>query len=118
MSAPDQRFGKGKRLRRRSEIDAVFASSCKASSAGMMIRYAARASGPSRVAIIIGKRWGNSVERNRLRRIVREVFRKWHSSNADPVDVVISQYRSFKNIPGSQIAKIVADLLGMVRTRQ
>lgn len=118
MNGPDQGFGKCRRLRRKSEIDAVFASSSKVSSGGMAIRYAVREPGCSRVAIITGKRWGNAVERNRLRRIAREVFRKWHCPEAYSVDVVVSQYRSFKNVPGSQVARVIGELLGMIRKQQ
>lgn len=30
---------------------------------------------PSRYALVVGKRWGDAVERNRIRRLLREAFR-------------------------------------------
>ena len=36
--------------------------------------------GPSRVAIIVGKRFGNAVRRNRAKRIFRELVRQLHSN--------------------------------------
>jgi len=71
--------------------------------------------GVSRIAIITGKRWGNSVERNRLRRVSREVFRKWQCPQSFSVDAVISQYKTLRDVPGIRIAEIIKDLLGMIR---
>jgi len=51
-------------------------------------------SGPARIGITATKKFGNSVERNRARRLVREAFRKnkWLVPNG--VDIVINVKRS------------------------
>ena len=115
MNAPDQSFGKERRIRRKPEIDAVFAASNRVSLSGLTLRYRFQEQGVSRIAIITGKRWGNSVERNRLRRVSREVFRKWQCPQSFSVDAVISQYKTLRDVPGIRIAGIIKDLLGMIR---
>jgi ribonuclease P protein component len=71
----DQRFTRTERLTHPRDIEAVFAN--KRSNAGrFIVLYAKPNDSPrSRLAIVIGKKAGNSVIRHRFKRIVREAFR-------------------------------------------
>ena len=63
------------RLKRRADFVAA-ASGRKAPAAGFLLQARARAErGPSRVGFTVSKRVGNAVERNRIRRRLREVVR-------------------------------------------
>ena len=117
MNAPDLKFGKNKRLRRKAEIDAVFAESVKVSNGGLAMRYRESDKEVSRIALTTGRRWGNAVERNRIRRIAKEVFRKWQCPESFVVDIVFTQYRILSGLPGSQIASLFENLLKSVRKR-
>ena len=64
------------RLKRRSDFVAA-ASGRKAPAAGFVVQARTRdESGASRVGFTVSKRVGNAVERNRIRRRLREVVRK------------------------------------------
>ncbi len=71
----DQRFTRDQRLTHPRDIEAVFAN--KRSNAGrFIVLYAKPNDSPrNRLAIVIGKKAGNSVVRHRFKRIVREAFR-------------------------------------------
>jgi ribonuclease P protein component len=71
----DQRLTRAERLTHPRDIDSVFAG--KRSDAGpRLVLYGKPNDLPiSRVAIVIGKRAGNSVVRHRFKRLVREAFR-------------------------------------------
>lgn len=71
----DQRFTRAERLTHPRDIEAVFAN--KRSNAGQFIVLYARPNDLqlNRLAIVIGKKAGNSVIRHRFKRIVREAFR-------------------------------------------
>jgi len=105
MSVPEQGFGKEKRLRRKQDIDALFADAFRVSCGGLTARYAKNTVHVNRIAIANGRRWGNAVERNRVRRIAREAFRVWPGNKAaGSVDIVITQYRVLRDVPGKEIA--------------
>lgn len=45
-----------------------------------------------RLGIIITKKYGNSVERNRVKRLIREIFRKWKTKyllSSDGFDIIV-----------------------------
>ena len=62
------------RLRRRADVDEVFKRGRSCATAFAVLRYVGT-SGPTRVAVAVGKRLGGAVRRNRLRRRWREVVR-------------------------------------------
>jgi len=68
-------FGKADRLLRTREFDRVF-SERKSASSGCLIVYAAHNGLEySRLGLSIGRQAGESVTRNRIKRLVREAFR-------------------------------------------
>jgi ribonuclease P protein component len=82
-------FGKADRLLRTKEFQRVF-SERKSASSGCLIVYAAPNSlGRSRLGLSIGKQAGESVTRNRIKRLVREVFRTAGESVPDGFDFVV-----------------------------
>jgi len=124
MSGHKQSFGKEKRLRKKREIDALFANEirgvrvARSSFGGLTIRYAKNGLICSRIAIANGRRWGCAPERNRVRRIAREVFRVWASVPQDArgcVDIVITQYAALRGVSGLEIAHRVRRLFDQIK---
>ena len=62
------------RLKRRADFLAA-ASGSKAPAAGFLLQAKAREGQPARVGFTVSKRSGNAVERNRIRRRLREIVR-------------------------------------------
>jgi len=107
-------FGKEKRLRKKRDIDALFALSSRISSNGLTLRYAKNGLPCSRIVIAIGRRFGCAVERNRIRRIVREVFRVWAGAPGGCVDIILTQQRVLRDVSGAELAERVRRLLSRI----
>jgi ribonuclease P protein component len=70
------RLPKGSRIRRSSEVRRTLDLGRSAASGPVVVYAYDRADGlPPRYALIVGRRWGDAVTRNRHRRLLREAFR-------------------------------------------
>lgn len=89
-STESQRFPKERRLRRRSEFQHVFDLALRASGRYLTVLVAPSSSGTSRLGIVASKKLGNSVKRNRAKRLIRQVFRRIPSLDDGAVlDIVV-----------------------------
>ena len=66
---------RSERLRAHREIQALFRDGARVESAGFVLLWS-RAPGPRRVGVVTPRRLGGSVERNRVRRRLREAYRR------------------------------------------
>ena len=91
-SAPAQKllFRRRQRLSHDREFQAVFAARCSSNRGPLRIH--ARSSGlpHSRLGLSIGRRFGNAVARNHLKRLLREAFRLEQRRLPSGIDLVIS----------------------------
>jgi ribonuclease P protein component len=76
-------------------------------SAFTVIALAARPGDPSRLGLAIGRKVGKAVLRNRLRRLVRELFRR---SELPPVDLVVVVKPAAAGLAGPGLAAVRAEL--------
>lgn len=81
------------------------------------MRYKKNGLDTDRIAIANGRRFGSAVERNRVRRVIREVFRT-HSrigiGTSGHVDIVFTQYKILKDVPKTEIAERVRHLFDQI----
>jgi ribonuclease P protein component len=63
------------RIRRRGDIRNLFASSSFVSTKGLKLIYRDNHQDITRILVTPGRRYGNAVSRNRIKRIGREIFR-------------------------------------------
>ncbi len=82
---------KEERIKKRNDIQAVFMSSFQTKSDGIRLKYIENGLGFCRFAVSLVKRYGNSIKRNKAKRVVREVLR----------------LEKYKIIPGFDILLIV-----------
>jgi len=82
-----QAFLAGEHVRKRAEFELIYKTGFKRSGRLMTMFTRERGGGPARLGIAATRKMGAAVERNRAKRLVRELFR--HNKPAAAVDVVV-----------------------------
>lgn len=72
----DQKLRKDERLLTKAQFDAVFAAGFSVGNKRLVVRSMANALGHPRLGLVVGKRFGNAVQRNRWKRRIRDLFRR------------------------------------------
>lgn len=73
---PDERFPRAQRLLRRAEFVRVQSKGRRVHTAHFVVLLLRSATPGPRLGVTVGKRVGGAVQRNRVKRLVREVFRR------------------------------------------
>jgi len=92
-SAP-LRFTRHDRLRKHADFDQVYRSGRRLFFAHMTVFFLRRDSGPARVGFTVTRALGNAVERNRIRRRLREAARLNLGKLGHALDVVVHPKKS------------------------
>lgn len=89
---PTGRFPPEQRVRKRSEYQRAQTKARRVSTAHFVIllhRRDAESTMPARLGVVVSRRVGNAVVRNRAKRLVREAFRTTRDLFASGLDVVV-----------------------------
>lgn len=92
----------------------MFRDSRPMSSDGMTLRLRPNGLTISRIGMMIGRKSGNAVERNRLRRILRENFRQKINTEIPNVDLLVTLYKPLKNLDNKEVRRIFNHLLSKI----
>jgi ribonuclease P protein component len=103
LTLPAQR-----RLRRKSDFEAAYARGRRFGNGFFAVTAKPNDTGAPRLGLAVSvKNAGNSVERNRLRRTIRESFRL-HQHELPPVDVVVSARARARDATGEELRASLA----------
>lgn len=83
---------RSERLSRQSDLKTIFASGKKINTAGAKIVYLNNNLSYSRFAITIVRKYGNAVERNRIKRFFRELYRLNKENISTGKDIILVLY--------------------------
>ena len=105
-------FKKHERLRKRVEFQAVFDNKLSKADKFIILYIKPNKFKYTRLGIVIGKKSGNSVKRNRFKRIVREAFRKIKSLIPENLDILVLPRKPLEiSLKSQDIEKSFVDLL-------
>ena len=106
-------FGPAEHVRKRADFELIYKTGFKRSGRLMTMFTRERESGPSRLGIAATRKMGAAVERNRAKRLVRELFR--HNKPGRAVDVVVVPRREILQAPYQRIEAEYQSLLSARR---
>lgn len=89
MSNMNQRFTWKERLRKRKEFQRVFDEGRIFNNEQVKVYALLNNSSISRLGLVVGKKFGNAVKRNRFKRIFREAYRLNKNLLENGVDLII-----------------------------
>jgi len=88
-------FGPQRRVRKRSDFNRMQREARRVTTRHYVLLVAARdprrdsLDGPSRLGLIVTRKVGNAVARNRIKRVCRECFRRWPGLLPGGIDLVV-----------------------------
>jgi ribonuclease P protein component len=105
------------RLRRKSEFDAAYARGWRMGNGFFALTARANETGAPRLGLAVALRAaGGAVERNRLRRIIRESFRL-HQAELPGVELVVSARPAARDVQSAQLRASLESLWKKVGER-
>lgn len=84
----DQRLRKEERLLTKADFDRVFEQGTSAGNKRLIIHWRANDLGHPRLGLVVSKRFGNAVARNKWKRRIRDIFRR-NKAAAGARDIVV-----------------------------
>ncbi len=94
VSRSDQRFPRSCRLRARRQFLTVYTDGRRVASTSFTLFALPNAAGTCRLGITVTRKVGGAVTRNRVKRRLREIFRRNRAELAPHLDLVINAHRS------------------------
>jgi ribonuclease P protein component len=107
-------FPRAARLLKHSDFERVYKQGRRHFSSHMTVFYLRQAEGGARVGFTVGKVLGGAVERNRIKRRLREAVRLRRSVLKSAVDVVINPKKSILTLKFSVVLEEVGRALDMI----
>jgi ribonuclease P protein component len=118
LSGPGKgaRFTSSMRLLRHADFERVYKQGRRHFAAHMTVFYLARQQGEGlRIGLTVGKVLGGAVERNRMKRRLREAVRLRWPGVCVPVDVVINPKKSVLKVEFSELGNEISRAFGVIQ---
>ena len=113
----DFRFTKQERLRKKKEFEKVFQEGKVLKNGKLVLYVMPNSLGVSRLGLVVSKKVGNAVRRNRVKRLLREAYRlNKHLLKASVDVVVIPRHSLPSDVKFSHIESGFIKLLAQIKT--
>lgn len=107
----DQRFRPQDRIRKRSEYQVIYDRGKRIPSGAFVLFVMRNVHGRPRLGITVTRRLGGAVQRNRAKRLIREIFRR-HKSELMDVDIVVN---GRAGLPAAAYERLETEFLSRLR---
>jgi len=108
------RFCRAERLVRKEQFDAVFEEGARFRSVAVTVRARPNGLGYSRLGLLVGRRFGGAVRRNRMKRLLRESFRRNRGVLSVGCDVVVVPRSGWRDLRLAAIEPVFREALSCV----
>ena len=109
-------FPKSARLRKRPEFLKLQRTGKKIHSRNFVVIYQTSEGDLSRLGVTVSSKVGNAIVRNRIKRYVRETFRRRRQNIEPALDILVIAKKSAWEVSFAQVEKELATWLGSERT--
>jgi ribonuclease P protein component len=122
-SAASSKFPKSRHLLKHADFQRVYQSGRRQFTGNMTVFFlrrnpeAVRAGDTPRVGFTVGKVLGGAVERNRIKRRMREAVRLSAQACDGPIDIVFNPRKSVSNVPFAELVSEVTRALRLAAQR-
>ena len=124
-SAASSKFPKSRHLLKHADFQRVYQSGRRQFTGNMTVFFLRRSSGPeatvaantARVGFTVGKVLGGAVERNRIKRRMREAVRLSAQACEGPIDAVFTPRKSVSKVPFAELVNEVTRALRLAAQR-
>ena len=99
----EQKFPKACRLRKTWEFQQVWKMGCKLHTPHFILLGMKNSGSVSRLGLTVSRKVGNAVKRNRLKRQIREYFRKYMGRSRQPADLSVIAKKGAADLASRQI---------------
>jgi ribonuclease P protein component len=107
-----ERFRPRDRIRKRSEYKVIYDRGQRIPSANFVLFVMRNGTGRPRLGITVTRRVGGAVQRNRAKRLMREIFRR-HKSELIDVDIVVN---GRPGLPDAEYRRLEGEFLARLRS--
>lgn len=118
MSQGDERFPKRARILKRSEFLKLSRAGKTARTSHFVVLSRSNDQGESRLGVTVSARVGKAVSRNRIKRLVREFFRRYSRQILSPQDLVIIARKGADELSLDQVERELKEALTARGSRQ
>jgi ribonuclease P protein component len=96
---------------------AVYEKGRRAGSTSFVMFALPNAAGHCRLGITVTRKVGSSVQRNRIKRVLRDVFRRHRAELAPGLDLVLNARRGASDVPTAVLEREFLDRFGEISRR-
>jgi ribonuclease P protein component len=113
----DQRFPRSRRLTTRRQFLAVYNGGTRRGASHLALFGLLNSVGNARLGITVPKKVGNAVRRNRIKRVLRDVFRRHRASVTGSLDLVVNAFPKANQRTTQELETEFLDLIRRIQRR-
>ena len=114
----DERLTPGERIRSKKDFETLYRIGRRYRGRHFHLVYHANAFGFPRMAVVVSRKVGNAVQRNRIKRRIRTLFRRNKALFMKPMDVILIAKKEILDLSWPELAvRYAAAVDGIFRER-